>query len=148
MDGPRQNISRETRTRNSHAILTLHASRWANDSTITLQMSGQAGREATLRAGLPWHQTRMSACPPFPPEARVWRAPQPEAERQTYTAHLLWCGSDYVVHSNRMVKIWQRPILGPDMSELGVLQVDFVGSVRTHLQHFVVRDQDHQEGRI
>lgn len=37
-------------------------------------------------------------------------------------------------------------LLGPDVSELGVL--GFVGSVWTRLQRFAVRDQDHQEGRI
>lgn len=34
-------------------------------------------------------------------------------------------------------------LLGPDMPEPGV--PGFMGSVRTHLQRFVVRDLDHQE---
>lgn len=60
------------------ATLTLHASGWANGCMITLQMSGQTGRGASLRAPA-YHgakqSERLSAS--LPPEARVWRAPQP-----------------------------------------------------------------------
>lgn len=101
------------------AILTLHASGWANGCMINLQMSDQTGRVASLRAPA-YHMApnKVSVC------LRLSR-PKPESGEphsqnpggrltlDTWRADWLRCGSDYVVNGNGWSEVWQRPYWVP-----------------------------------
>lgn len=105
---------------------------------ITLQMSGQAGREASPFAPA-YHGTkqreRLSALPARSPslESPISRSRAADLHSTSAVVWIRLCRSRQPDGQNLAAAI-----LGPDMSELGV--PGFVGSVRTHLQHFVVRD--------
>lgn len=130
---------------NSHPAC-IRVGKWLHDHPADVRSAGQ-GTEPSRRLTMGTKQCEhLSAFPARSPslESPTVRTRAADLRQLHRTCALVWirlCGS------------WQRggqvlaaALLGPDMSEPGV--PGLVGSVRTRLQRFAVRDHDHQEGII
>lgn len=129
---------------NSHPAC-IRVGKWLHDHPADVRSAGQ---ETEPSRRLTMAPNNVSVCLPFPSEARVWRAPQSETGGSPTPATSHICSG-----VDQTMSLWQRGGQGlaavlvcPDMSGPGV--PGLVGSVRTRLQRFAVRDHDRQKGRI
>lgn len=89
--------------------LTLHASGWAYGCMITLQMSGQTGREASPSRRFAMGTKQRERLPAFPARSPNLESPTAKtraADLYSDRSHSLRCGLDYVGNRNGVVRVW------------------------------------------